>query len=296
MILMYHNVLPKEAPKGYLYQSISLGVSDFQKQVKWLRKFFKIVSLDEYLSNKSRSINTIAITFDDGTAATYDTIKPIVEESKTPVTIFVATIQMDKGPLIWAAYINALCFEGCYDEIFIDGKRIDFKSEEISLEQIKNHIVNSAIQSGNPKNYVDSLSSQYPIPEPIKEFYCGMTTTQILDASKGNYITLEPHSVSHPFLSGLSKSEQEFEIGESKRVIESIQKKGVTAFAYPSGDYDRNTIEILKDYGFKYGVAVQSRNLGFPEYEINRIGVFSPSILKLFLKMVLGMFKNNNNV
>ena len=62
------------------------------------------------------------------------------------------------------------------------------------------------------------------------------------------------HSVNHLKLRFLSEAEQDREISESKRRLESIVGAEVTSFAYPYGtreDYDEHTIALVRKAGFK---------------------------------------------
>lgn len=80
-------------------------------------------------------------------------------------------------------------------------------------------------------------------------------------------MTFGPHTVSHPHLSALSCEEQKKEIGES---IEMLLRKGLggearekreenktTIFCYPYGDYNAETLNILKGLGIKLAATIK---------------------------------------
>lgn len=287
MILMYHNVLPDDAPGGFRHQSISLSRSAFRKQMAFLKRFFNPVSLEEYLNGKPAS-RDVAITFDDGTSITYDTTIPIIEKLNIPITIFVATQQVDNGPLIWAAYINALCFENIYEQLEINGQLLPLGTLE-EMVAAKNYLVSEATKTGDQRGFVNKLRNKYKIPEGVDRYYRGMSSKQLEKAGKHDLVTLGAHSISHPDLSRLNKQEQSEEIKGSLDLIRNLSESPVNTFAYPSGDYDQVTLEILNELGIEKSFAVKGKNLGQPDLEIERIGVFSPSILKLGLKLLKRM-------
>ena len=67
------------------------------------------------------------------------------------------------------------------------------------------------------------------------------------------------HSHTHPSLSRLDKEEQEKEIKKSKKILEKELKTEINLFAYPYGNFNEKTIDILKQEGFICGLTT---NLG----------------------------------
>lgn len=293
MILMYHNVVPETAPAGHRYQSITLMAPAFARQVRFLRRWYDVLPLEEYVSRLrergSAGGGAIAITFDDGTALTYETIRPVLLELRIPATIFVSTCQVDGGPLIWGSYLNALCYEGVYDGVEHEGRWLPLTSDA-EKEASRSRLIREARASGDPVEAVEAIRRRYPLPPEIEATYTGMTSDQLRDAARGGLVTIGAHTVTHPFLSTLPTDDQRRELRESKRVLESATERRVDYFAYPSGDYSRETITLAREAGYAAAFAVRPLRLspadGF--YEIPRVGIFSPSMAKLGAKLLLG--------
>ena len=78
---MYHYVRPKTNDE---YENIkSLEVNEFEKQIKYFKKNFKIIGIDELLTNihnEKNSDNTILLTFDDGLKDHYEYVYPILKD------------------------------------------------------------------------------------------------------------------------------------------------------------------------------------------------------------------------
>ncbi|GGA13451.1 hypothetical protein GCM10008018_67940 [Paenibacillus marchantiophytorum] len=68
---------------------------------------------------------------------------------------------------------------------------------------------------------------------------------------------IEPHGMTHPHLPQLTKKQQREEITESRRWIEQKLGKRAAAFAYPYGEYNADTLKILRDAGFQWGFTTQ---------------------------------------
>ena len=81
-----------------------------------------------------------------------------------------------------------------------------------------------------------------------------------LDAS--GLISIEPHTRSHPRLSCLSAEAARDEIVGSKRFIKDLLGRPCDYFAYPWGDYDATTVDIVRALGFNAAVTVREGTVG----------------------------------
>jgi peptidoglycan/xylan/chitin deacetylase (PgdA/CDA1 family) len=77
-------------------------------------------------------------------------------------------------------------------------------------------------------------------------------------AARANQIQLGAHSVTHPRLDELARSEVEREVRESKARLEEESGCTIDTFAYPYGAYDRRVREIVVDAGFESAAAVKN--------------------------------------
>lgn len=290
MILLYHNLVPDNSMHGFANQGLTLFESDFRRQIKCLNKVYEILSLEEYLyylgMNGKPKKNTIAITFDDGTYLTYKSLNIILKEFNISATIFITTSQIDDGPLIYGAHLNALCYEKIYDQIELDGV-------EYSLSNLDNQIKSKAqiIKIVKDREYDQDLLSElyerYPIPKQIKYYYKGMTSDQIIEAANSSIVSIGSHSVNHFELENLSLEKQKSEIFFSKEILENITNNEIKIFAYPSGSYNIDTLNLVKEAGYNNALAVKPKSRSnYSLYEIPRTGIYSKSLSKLFSKLI----------
>ncbi len=70
-------------------------------------------------------------------------------------------------------------------------------------------------------------------------------------------VTFGAHTRTHPFLSGLSAESARDEIYNSKLKIEEQLQLPVGLFCYPYGNYDSETVEAVKDAGYKLAVTTK---------------------------------------
>lgn len=83
------------------------------------------------------------------------------------------------------------------------------------------------------------------------------------------------HTMSHPRLSQLSEAEARCEITDSKKRIEDETGKEISLFCYPYGDYNQETISLVKEVGFSAAFTTRRGTRHQPEQimEIARVPV-----------------------
>lgn len=130
--------------------------------------------------------------------------------------------------------------------------------------------------------YLDNLTQAYPLLRErhipfclylTSDYILGRATpawnpgasmlspSQVKQLAADPLCTIGAHTRSHPRLDSLSYEAQESEIKDGKMEIEGLVGKPVEHFAYPHGDYDSQTVEILRRLGFRTAVTCSGRNL-----------------------------------
>ncbi len=103
-----------------------------------------------------------------------------------------------------------------------------------------------------------SFIDGYFFIEKFNKKFNMLTWEQIKEMENSGLVDFQPHTINHHKLAKISKEEMEKEIKESKKILEEKLDKDCNLFAYPFGNYDSRTVEILKRNGFKSSVTVES--------------------------------------
>lgn len=113
-----------------------------------------------------------------------------------------------------------------------------------------------------------------PLIEKWDEF---MNPTQVKDiANKGHEIG--GHTVTHPHLPELSDTEVTKEITDSKKYLETLIGRSVTALAYPFGEFNSTVKNLIKTAGYTTARGVQGETLNTPTTD--KYNLQSPCLLK----------------
>jgi peptidoglycan/xylan/chitin deacetylase (PgdA/CDA1 family) len=99
---------------------------------------------------------------------------------------------------------------------------------------------------------------------------------------------IEAHSCSHPHLSRLNQETLRHEIAGCKKIIEEHINRPVRYYAYPFGDYSRQTLAIIQAEGYKAActVHVGKAPVGCDTLRLPRIEINTADNLTTFIRKV----------
>jgi peptidoglycan/xylan/chitin deacetylase (PgdA/CDA1 family) len=108
----------------------------------------------------------------------------------------------------------------------------------------------------------------------------------------GEYVTLGSHSISHTILTELSETAAYEEIRGSKAMLESYFGVPIRYFAFPGGYYNKKTIDMCKEAGYKqvFSIEIESPFLPMDRYMRGRVCVDPSQWMIEFKLEVLGAY------
>ena len=252
-ILCYHRISDENFDP--LFMNIKVMV--FEEMIRHLKKEYNIISFEKSVdllkSKDDIPENTVVITFDDGYRDNYINAFPILKKYQVPATIFITAGVINSGKMLWydvivdafektnKTYVDLHYLNlGTYSLISKSDKLRATKEVAVSGKYLKRNekeafIKNILKELGvHPENNINSQS---------------MLTWDDIKIMKDNGISFASHGMSHTILTTLSPEEAEFEITESKKMIEEKTGIAVHFFSYPNGgrkDFNEAIVQTLK--------------------------------------------------
>ncbi len=283
LILLYHRVA--ELPTDPL--ALAVSPAHFDEHMQILRERYAPVRLcADALQRSPRDAERppVAVTFDDGYADNYDNAKDILGRHDVPAVCFVVPPADREAPCFWWDRLEALLL---HPGTLPPRLRLSMGDDSVEwdLGQASEYAAadfnslrrwNVLSEDGGPRQavYRDAFNRLRPMPvrtrddalRQLRRVATRATTSthhQRLTAERiarlqDDFLDVGAHTMNHPVLSRLSTGDQAREIIESKRRLEEILGRTVDGFSYPYGtrrDYDRRTVEIVKQAGFAYACA-----------------------------------------
>lgn len=84
-----------------------------------------------------------------------------------------------------------------------------------------------------------------------------LSESMIIELSKVG-VEIGSHTVNHLKLTNTTESEAEYQIKYSKEYLEQLLSKKIDSFSYPHGDYNSETIRMIKESGYTNALTCNS--------------------------------------
>jgi len=255
-ILCYHRVGRGGVP---VYSGLPPVV--FEAQMKYLREHYRMVSLDEVLremSDPRGRAPAVAITFDDGYADLYEHAFPVLLRYEIPATIFLTVGAIESGEVAW------------YDRVFVafqvaPGKKLVLPTNPpqvivLGTPQERLHAAVEFISAmrrlpaSEQRATCAKLESVVSLPR--KSIADRMLTWKQIRQMQTAGVSFGAHTMTHPVVSRLEE-DLDWELGESKRILEDRLQRPVLDFAFPFGKNNEcgdAAIACLVRLGFRSAV------------------------------------------
>jgi len=287
-ILMYHGI-PSRC------NGAEIDAPVFEKHIAFLKDHFEFVSPRE-LDHRRPQVDRIqvALTFDDGFRNHAEVAAPILRRHRVPALFFVSSRHSKFGRYLWFSYLKAL------EKHFRD-KGFNFRGQFIDMSPER--------RKKNIARLRDTLLSLKPHPTAMYEVidnslprledfisktdlsdYTGMTAEQVAELATDPLFSVGIHTVDHPFLTWCTSAESEHQIIGNKRWLEQISGRPCDVLAYPGGAYNSNLLNQCRSIGLLAGYAITPVLNIDTQYEVPRLGIYSPSEAILGFKVQWGNF------
>lgn len=286
LILCYHRI----GTGGIPYYS-QLSSAEFDKQMAYLRRHCRVISLDQLVSETIETCclePAVAVTFDDGYLGTYTEALPILRKYSIPATVYLAAGCIESREVGW------------YDRLFVTVRRLPQGAFTYSPLMREFHLSSpeSRMQAGlailkHLRSIPDSdrqricTDLESAVSLPPSELANRLMSWDQAREMQLHGISFEAHTLTHPVLSRLDENGLERELKGSKRLIEERLGRPVCHFAYPFGKPDDCGMAapvMLQRLGFRSSTTTVPgvNTSGTDRYQLRRVQIGEDTSLSSF--------------
>jgi len=286
-ILCYHRVGTGGVP---LYSQLPTEL--FAAQMRYLKKNYRLISLDqlvEEMDAPSTVEPAVAVTFDDGYRGLYTEAFPVLQKYHVPATVFLTAGCIETGKVAW------------YDRIFLALRVAPGHVLELQLDEPRTFSLDSpAARMQAAVEIITFLRGCSPerrrqccadlesrVALPAAELRERMLTWEQVRSMQRGGVAFGAHTMTHPVISRLSRPEMEWEIAESKRLLEERLGAPVRHFAFPFGKHEEcgeSAVAILARGGFKSAATTEwgLNSPGTHPFYLRRVQIGETTSLAMF--------------
>lgn len=273
--IMYHYVRDL---KNSNYPKIKgLDIKNFESQLNYLSKHYNVISIEEFYNKKFCSDKkSCVLTFDDGYIDHYEVVLDKLLKYKMKGAFYIPVDVIDHNKVLDVNKIHLILASASEDLILSRIKHHFSKTQ--SKKSIDYYIekVDTTHRYDTKKTVVIKRLLQTVLDLDTRNFICDKLLEDFLFKSEKelsnelylnrNHITemidygmhFGSHGKSHFWFDSLNFDQQEFEIKESIKFLNSLYKKSdyLLSMCYPYGNYNDDTLKLMKKYDFKLGLTI----------------------------------------
>src|SRR5882672_1193036 len=102
-IAVYHGICQTDHTR---FNSIFLQLKTFEAHLQFYKKYFHVISLDDYYNQRfSKERFNICISFDDGFANNYKYVLPLLNKYQIPAVFFITAIREAGYDILWNDFL-----------------------------------------------------------------------------------------------------------------------------------------------------------------------------------------------
>ena len=257
VILCYHGIGESGNPLG-----VAPTRELFERQMRFLRENYRVVSLDEACLELRRGANSepgVVITFDDGYRSAYTVAFPILQKYHLPATIYLTVDSVETGQVAWYDRVFLAMAVAPSGDLQLDDQgswHFQLNSPEDRLRaalQIVAHL--RTLPNSQRCACCALLEKRIGLPQNALSSRV-LTWDEIYTMHQAG-IAFGSHTLTHPVVSQLAPQELEQELGASKCILEKKLGVPVLDFAFPFGkasDCSSAALEVLSRSGYRSAV------------------------------------------
>lgn len=285
VILMYHRI----ARPARDTWALSVSPERFRDHLAALRAARTPVSMTalvDALDLGEAADDAVAVTFDDGYLDNLTMAKPLLEEAGVPATVYLATGWIGRDQPFWWDELESILFEPGPVElaVTIGGERVAiglpleatpdpmdwrFGRKARTVRQQAYARLWTRLRDLAPDERaaaMDELRRQAPSTRYDREAVAMNADEAARLASP--LVDVGAHGVTHSPLTRLPIDARRSEIVESGQEASRMSGQLASGFAYPHGDRDRQTRDMVRDAGYRYACSTFAAAIDREDYDI----------------------------
>ncbi|NNE94546.1 MAG: polysaccharide deacetylase family protein [Acidimicrobiales bacterium] len=298
MILMYHGVGTAEVDPWSLF----VTPARFADHMAVLRQHavpMSLIELGRRHSDASVPDRAVAVTFDDGYLNNLSNATPILERFGVPATVFVINQPVAEQREFWWDELAALVLRpgklpehlavAEFQPIEVGSARryteAEYRSDHDYVEGIGEPgprlvLYNRLWELFMPMEHaarqraLTDLAEQLGVDVEHRSDYQPLSSEQVIELDR-SIVDVGAHTLTHPLLPQLTRTEQLAEVRQSKASLEDQLNRTVDIFSYPFGGRSQTTVEVVREAGFRLActtvpetVSEGNHSLEMPRFDV----------------------------
>ncbi len=255
---LYRRRFPLKGNLVLIYHEVSAAA--FERHVMYLREFYHIVSLDDIVDGMLRGQgmqrDAVAITFDDGYHSLYTDAWPVMRKHGVPATAYLVTDSIGKRDEFW----------------FDTAKELRKRCRGHRDIEVPGNYQLGTLETEERDRLLARLSATLGYRPASRRV---VSWPEVREMAASGLLAVGSHTISHPYLTGISDERAEWEIVQSRALLEAELGTSARHFCYPDGHFCGSHRDMVRRAGYDSSVSTVA-GINTPSGDIlalKRVGV-----------------------
>jgi len=311
-VVTYHGVLPQGyEPVDAAFDGNLISAEMLRRQLRLLKAQYNVISPEDALTwregRRELPPRAVLLTCDDGALNCLTDMLPVLQHEGVSCLFFVTGASAGESRIkLWYEELFLLFLRAAAGPFKISSEGVEIQGKLGSREQRRGIWWNSVkllsrLDELSRVSFLRAVRNQFKLEaerdfdeeNPASSRRFGLLMCGELRELASAGMTIGAHTMSHPMLSQLPIESAYAEITESRKRLESVLQQEVWAFAYPFGDPQSVTPQVLampQKSGYEAAFLNFGGGLGveLPPYALPRVHVTAEMSLAEFEAHVSG--------
>jgi peptidoglycan/xylan/chitin deacetylase (PgdA/CDA1 family) len=250
VVLMYHRVAVLKSD----VHGLCIAPETFHAHMSELHRHYRptgLVELADALASGHIPPRSVAVTLDDGCLDNLTTASGILQEFDIPATFFIPTERLDERREYWWDTLERVFFSTEKLPSHLDLSGADVYVTATEEERTSAHRLLAEKIRGLPVDARDEMMNRISTwaggDMTPRDSHRPMLPEELRELSERRGHAIGAHSVHHLRFPTLAAEQKRREMLESQQTLEALLGAEVTAFAYPYGQFDDETLALAAD-------------------------------------------------
>jgi len=285
VVLRYHALTDGLDEVLYAAPDICLPVDAFALQMAFVKRAYRVVSLDEMVRALERGAQlpprALVVTFDDGYADNHRLGLPVLRKLGLPATVYIATGAVGGRTPFWVGAVRALALRAPGKVLELPGQPAIALDAPGGREAAAKALTRALVPLSAPARAELLAGAAARAGLDLEELLAGsmLTWEEIRELHAAGW-TIGAHTVTHANVALATPAEAEADIVGSRDALAAALGTAIEHFCYPnSGGQHRyvspDVVDILRRHGFRSATTSRPGALrpDADRFQLPRLGV-----------------------
>jgi peptidoglycan/xylan/chitin deacetylase (PgdA/CDA1 family)/SAM-dependent methyltransferase len=300
-ILLYHRVA--ETPRDI--HGLAVRPEDFREHMAHLAAAYRPMPLAQFaMASREGWLpdGAVAVTFDDGYVDNLEAASPVLLALGIPATFFITSEGLRGVREFWWDVLARLFFGAAalpeHLDIQCDGQPLRLPTATAEEREAAHwalyHRIRAAAAAAREQlmRRLEEWAGAAPSDAPVRP----LNRAELEELARRPGHSIGGHGTHHLSFSAHSADVVRRDVGDNRTLLEAAIGRIVTAFAYPFGDHDERSVEVVREIGYRSAVTCEERLVcaQTDPLRLPRLAV-APSPASTFAEWLHGIFESGAN-